>query len=196
MYRNILYAGYILHKLSIPDIAAKTANYTKKGAVAVASFLRHLLDGLLDICSFVLLLFSWIMNSTDVFPDTRLTFIFENFQKVTLDIPEEFYKLIIFCILCTYLLFKGLIVLTAGAKKKILPTLLIVIQILLCFIIQDNNLAFVLAINFLLIYVFQQLCEFSKKSVKIKFIIYFAILALLLLFFFAQGIVATPQAAT
>lgn len=175
-FRNsfILNIGYILNKISIPDIAAKTATYTKKGAVAVASFLRHLLDGLLDICSFATILFCALPNSTITLRTEDFQYTYERLKEIAAEKMQS--VLFVFIASCIYSVLKFLIILTTRKIKKLPPILLIAVQILLCFITTNNNLPFILAINFLLIFVFQQICGFSKKSIEVKFSFYFGIL--------------------
>ena len=182
-FNNSFVLGFegLLQKLSIPDSGEnkvykteekrqKSSGKIKYTALRTASFIRHVFDFVLDVYSFIVLTFCFLINATVANP------IFEGYYKQVKEIPSKGNFLIWMIIVsCAYFLLKLLIVLTTRNVRKLLPVLLVTVQILV-WLIASNRYPFLLLINFLLIYIFQQICNFSKTSIRLKFTLYFAIL--------------------
>ena len=171
----------LLQKLVIPESnenkVCKTANKRKKSsgkikytALKTASFIRHFFDFILDVYSFIVLSLCFLINATVANP------IWENFFKEIKEIPSKgnflFWMIIISCV---YFILKLLVVLTTKNVKKLPAVLLVTVQILV-WLIANDKYPFLVIINFLLIYIFQRICNFSKTSIRLKFTLYLAIL--------------------
>lgn len=171
----------LLQNFSIPDSGEnkvyKVFDRGKKGggkikytALKTASFIRHFFDFILDIYSFLVLSFCFLINATVANP------ILENYFKEIKEIPSKGnFLLWMIIISCVYFILKLLVVLTTKNVKKLPPVLIVTVQILV-WLIANEKYPFLLIINFLLIYIFQRVCNFSKNSIRLKFTLYFAIL--------------------
>ena len=171
----------LLQKISIPDSGEnkvyKVFDRGKKGggkikytALKTASFIRHFFDFILDIYSFLVLSFCFLINATVANP------ILENYFKEIKEIPSKGnFLLWMIIISCAYCVLKFLVILTTKQVSKLTPVLLVIVQILV-WLIANEKYPFLLIINFLLIYIFQRVCNFSKNSIRLKFTLYFAIL--------------------
>ncbi len=182
-YNNsfILWLEGLQQKISIPDIdenkVGKRADRKKKNggrikytALKTASFIRHLFDFILDVYSFIVLSLCFLINATVANP------IFKNYFKTIKEIPsKENFLLWMIVISCVFFLLKLLVVFTTRNVKKIPPILIVTVQILV-WLIANDKYPFLLIINFLLIYIFQRICNFSRTSIRLKFTLYFAIL--------------------
>lgn len=181
----ILKLGYILQKFSIPDTEdvqenaevekkdSKFKNVASRTALATASFLRHFIDFILDIFSFLMLSLCFVINSAFNIAGYKLQGVYEEIKALaSIKYNFLFFMLVISSI---YFILKFLIILTTRKVKKLPPVLLITVQILI-WIIASSKFAFLMAINFLLIFIFEQTCGFSKKSIRVKFLLYFIIL--------------------
>lgn len=183
IFNNTIVLGIegFLQRLSIPDAGEnkvyKEKDKKKKGdgkikntALKTASFIRHLFDFVLDIYSFAVLSFCFLINATIANP------IFENYFKQIKEIPsKENFLLLMFVVSCAYFVLKALIVFTTRNVKKLPPILLVTVQILV-WLIANDKYPFLLLINFILIFTFQRICNFSKTSIRLKFTLYFVIL--------------------
>ena len=170
-----------LQKLSIPESGEnkvyKTAYKKKNGsrkikytALKTASFIRHVFDFILDINSFLVLSFCFLINATINNP------VIKSIYDEVRNFSSRFnYLVLILCVCCIYFILKTLIVFTTRNIKKLPAILLIVVQILV-WLIANEKYAFLLTINFLITYIFQRICNFSKTSIRLKFTLYFAIL--------------------
>jgi len=142
----------------------------KYTALKTASFIRHFFDFILDIYSFLVLSFCFLINATVANP------ILENYFKEIKEIPSKGnFLLWMIIISCAYFILKLLVVLTTKNVKKLPPVLIVTVQILV-WLIANEKYPFLLIINFLLIYIFQRVCNFSKNSIRLKFTLYFVIL--------------------
>lgn len=171
----------LLQNFSIPDSGEnkvyKVFDRGKKGggkikytALKTASFIRHFFDFILDIYSFLVLSFCFLINATVANP------ILENYFKEIKEIPSKGnFLLWMIIISCVYFILKLLVVLTTKNVKKLPPVLIVTVQILV-WLIANEKYPFLLIINFLLIYIFQRVCNFSKNSIRLKFTLYFEIL--------------------
>ena len=142
----------------------------KTTALKTASFIRHFFDFVLDIYSFLVLSFCYLINATVANP------IIGKYLDEIKGIPSKYnFLLLMLFISAVYFLLKTIIVFTTRNVKKLPPVLLVVVQIFVWFIANDKY-PFLITINFLLIYIFQRICNFSKSSIRIKFMLYFIIL--------------------
>ena len=182
-FNNSFVLGFegLLQKLSIPDSNENKVDKTrgkkrnnngkiKYTALKTASFIRHFFDFILDVYSFIVLSFCFLINATVANP------IFGNYFKEIKEIPSKGnFLLWMIIISCIYFLLKLIVVFTTRNVKKMPPVLLVTVQILV-WLIANEKFPFLLMINFLLIYIFQRICNFSKTSIRLKFTLYFAIL--------------------
>lgn len=142
----------------------------KNTALKTASAIRHSIDFILDVYSFLILSLCYSINSTINNP------IIKNIYDGIKDLPKRSDFLLIMLIICLlYLILKTFIIFTTKKVKKLPLFILIIIQILV-WLIANDKFAFLVLINFLVIFIFQSLCNFSKTSIRLKFTLYFAIL--------------------
>lgn len=182
-YNNSFVLGLegLIQKLSIPDSdedetykvvdkKKKSGGKIKYTALKTASLVRHFFDFILDVYSFIVLSFCFLVNATIANPVLE-----KNFKEIKSIPSKENFLLWMVIISCVYFLLKLLIVFTARNVKRLPAILLVAVQILV-WLIASNKFPFLLLINFLLIYIFQCICNFSKPSIRLKFTLYFAIL--------------------
>lgn len=134
-----------------------------------SSFLRHLIDFVMDLYSFAMLFVCFVFNTASEgvnFAKLKgiqefLEYVGQRYQTFNLTLIA----------VSIFFIVKLLVLITARNSRRIEPFMVVSLQILLCFFPLSKFIA-LLAANFILILLFQCTCKFSKISVRIKFFIY------------------------
>ncbi len=191
-FRNSFFLAIenLLQKISIPDNEedfsyAKTTCSTaaektksgndkplkiKKTALKTVSAIRHCIDFILDIYALLVLTICYFINSTVNSPEYK-----KIWNQINYVLSRSDFLIIMLFISVMYFILKTLIICTAKNVKKYQPMILVIVQILVWLMANDKYL-FLLLVNFLLTYLFQSLCNFSKNSIRLKFTLYFVII--------------------